>query len=242
MAAVRRPGRAAAACPPLAEGRAAGEGPGGTGGFVGSVGASWEWGLRGGTSVPKAAGGRCWGGAFGLGGRTVRVLVLPEDGIFGYAPKAAWQGDVCPSLSLPLPRPCPVQVAPSGRFSPQPDGSLHVGQASRGDAGTYTCVATNALGSQRQDVALVVHGERPGVPAGWSGWVLSPGLCCQPCVTSVGRSCGFLARARLFQRSGRAAAARQGRKAPEPDLYVRNGPQGSAVRLQSRLREHLVAL
>ncbi|XP_068513036.1 hemicentin-2 isoform X2 [Anas acuta] len=48
-------------------------------------------------------------------------------------------------------------VAPSGRFSTQADGSLHVGQVSRGDAGTYTCVATNALGSQRQEVALVVH-------------------------------------------------------------------------------------
>ncbi|KAM9176553.1 hemicentin-2 [Mergus octosetaceus] len=48
-------------------------------------------------------------------------------------------------------------VAPSGRFSTQPDGSLHVGQASQGDAGTYTCVATNALGLHRQDVALVVH-------------------------------------------------------------------------------------
>lgn len=203
---------------------------------MGSVGALWEWRTRGGTSMPKAAGGRCWGSIWVGKGAPSGCLCSPRMGFFGYAPKAAWQGDVCPSLSLPLPCLCPVQVAPSGRFSTQADGSLHVGQASRGDAGTYTCVATNALGSQRQEVALVVHGERPGVPA---GWVLSPGLCCQLCVTSVGRSCGCLAGARLFHRSGGAATACQGRKTLKPDLCVRNGPQGSAVRLQSSLREHL---
>ncbi|NXL95018.1 HMCN2 protein, partial [Alectura lathami] len=48
-------------------------------------------------------------------------------------------------------------VAPSGRVSIQADGSLHVDQVAQGDTGTYTCLATNTLGSHRQDVALVVH-------------------------------------------------------------------------------------
>ncbi|XP_010176901.1 PREDICTED: hemicentin-2, partial [Mesitornis unicolor] len=48
-------------------------------------------------------------------------------------------------------------VAPSSRYSIQADGSLHMDQASHRDAGTYTCEVTNALGSHRQDVSLVVH-------------------------------------------------------------------------------------
>ncbi|CAM9699604.1 unnamed protein product [Bubo scandiacus] len=48
-------------------------------------------------------------------------------------------------------------VAPSSRYSIQADGSLHVDQASEGDAGRYTCEVTNVLGSHRQDVSLIIH-------------------------------------------------------------------------------------
>ncbi|XP_041262809.1 hemicentin-2 isoform X2 [Onychostruthus taczanowskii] len=48
-------------------------------------------------------------------------------------------------------------VAAGDRYSIRADGSLHVEQASRGDAGTFTCEVTNALGSHRQDVSLVIH-------------------------------------------------------------------------------------
>uniref|UniRef100_A0A803VG77 Ig-like domain-containing protein n=1 Tax=Ficedula albicollis TaxID=59894 RepID=A0A803VG77_FICAL len=48
-------------------------------------------------------------------------------------------------------------VAPGDHYSIRADGSLHVDQASQGDAGTFTCEVTNALGSHRQDVSLVIH-------------------------------------------------------------------------------------
>ncbi|TRZ13268.1 hypothetical protein HGM15179_013842 [Zosterops borbonicus] len=48
-------------------------------------------------------------------------------------------------------------VAPGGHYSIQADGSLHVDQASQGDAGTFTCEVINAFGSHKQDVSLVIH-------------------------------------------------------------------------------------
>ncbi|XP_061867610.1 hemicentin-2 [Colius striatus] len=48
-------------------------------------------------------------------------------------------------------------VAPSSHYSLQADGSLHVAQTSQWDAGRYSCEVTNALGSHRQDVSLVIQ-------------------------------------------------------------------------------------
>ncbi|XP_068012089.1 LOW QUALITY PROTEIN: hemicentin-2 [Melanerpes formicivorus] len=48
-------------------------------------------------------------------------------------------------------------VAPGGRYSIRADGSLHVEQAAQEDTGSFSCEATNALGSHRQDVALLIQ-------------------------------------------------------------------------------------
>lgn len=60
------------------------------------------------------------------------------------------------SKLLPL---CPHQLPPGNRHAVRADGSLHLDRALQEDAGRYSCVATNAAGSQHRDVELVVQGE-----------------------------------------------------------------------------------
>uniref|UniRef100_A0A5F8HA67 Hemicentin-2 n=1 Tax=Monodelphis domestica TaxID=13616 RepID=A0A5F8HA67_MONDO len=65
----------------------------------------------------------------------------------------------------PASLPCVVLAGkpfPQRRYSIRTDGSFHIDRALQEDAGRYSCVVTNTVGSQRQDIELAVQGEPGG--------------------------------------------------------------------------------
>jgi titin len=55
----------------------------------------------------------------------------------------------------------PVEINRNGRFILSSENSLLIAQVKKGDAGNYTCVASNIAGSYSSEPAeLIVHGRK----------------------------------------------------------------------------------
>ncbi|XP_072488817.1 hemicentin-2 isoform X3 [Notamacropus eugenii] len=70
-----------------------------------------------------------------------------------------------------------------GRYSIRSDGSFHIDRALQEDVGRYSCVVTNTVGSQRQDIELAVQ-VLPSIQPAASHYVTSEGVPISlPCVS-----------------------------------------------------------
>ena len=81
-----------------------------------------------------------------------------------FSPIFLFLTSLCPVLTSPPPltfsEQAPVVVTPGGRLALPANGSLVVLALRAGDAGRYTCTASNAWGSEELHTTLRVQGQK----------------------------------------------------------------------------------